>query len=123
MSSRANALTFARHNDVVLSVQVVFVALCVAAAALEGGRGLEDVPQGTAAGLAAGGEVVEREDELVTLVADAGGPITERSGLRHHLRIALTLALVGIEDLGEGSIHGLSICFRRGGGRVQSLTI
>lgn len=99
----------ARHNDVVLSVQVIFVALCVAAAALEGGRGLEDVPQGTAAGLAAGGEVIEREDEFVTLVADVGGPITERSRLHHHLLITLTLALVGIQDL-EDPWYFFGIC-------------
>jgi len=38
---------------------VVFVALGVAAAALESWRGLEDAPQGPRAGLTAGGEVVE----------------------------------------------------------------
>lgn len=44
---------FAGHNNLLLSVQVVFVALCVATAALEGRRGLEDVPQRPSAGFTA----------------------------------------------------------------------
>lgn len=43
----------AGHNNLLLSVQVVFVALCVAAAALEGRWGFEDVPQRPSAGLTA----------------------------------------------------------------------
>lgn len=75
------------------------MALGVAAAALEGRRRLEDVPERTSAGLAAGGEVVEREDELVALVADVGGTVAVRRGLHHHLLVALALALVGVQDL------------------------
>lgn len=77
------------------------MALSVAAAALKGRRGLENVPQGPSAGLAAGGEVVESEDELVTLVADVGGSIAVRGGLHDHLLVTFTLTLVGVQDLGK----------------------
>lgn len=60
----------AGHNDFFLSVKVVFVELDVAAATFEGRRRLENLPQGSCAGLAAGGEVVECDDELVAFVAD-----------------------------------------------------
>lgn len=76
------------------------MALGVAAAALERRRRLEDVPQGPRAGLAAGREVVEREDELVALVADVGGALAVRRGLRRRLLLTLALALVGVQDLG-----------------------
>lgn len=79
---------------------MVLVALGVAAAALERRRRLEDVPQGPRAGLAAGREVVEREDELVALVADVGGTLAVRRGLRCRLLVTLALALVGVQDLG-----------------------
>lgn len=77
------------------------MALGVAAAALEGRRGLENVPQGPSAGLAAGGEVVESEDELVALVADVGGSVAVRGGLHYHLLVTFTLTLVGVQDLGK----------------------
>lgn len=51
MKYRQSILTLAGHNNFLLSVQVVFVALGVAAAALEGWRGLKDVPQGPSADL------------------------------------------------------------------------
>lgn len=76
------------------------MALGVAAAALERRRRLEDVPQGPRAGLAAGREVVEGEDELVALVADVGGALAVRRGLRRRLLLTLALALVGVQDLG-----------------------
>lgn len=75
------------------------MALGVAAAALEGGRRLEDVPQRPGAGLAAGREVVEREDELVALVADVGGAVAERRGLHYDLLLPLALTFVGVQDL------------------------
>lgn len=51
------------------------MALGVAAMALEGRRGLENIPQGSSAGITAGGEVVERKDELVALVVDVSRTI------------------------------------------------
>lgn len=75
------------------------MALGVAAAALEGRRGLEDVPQGAGADLAAGREVVEGEDELVALVADVRESFAERRGLHYDLLIAFNLAFVSIQDL------------------------
>lgn len=96
---RVSVLTLAGHDDFLLPVQVVLVALGVAAAALEGGRGLEDVPQGAGADLAAGREVVEGGDELVALVADVRGPVAERRGLHHDLLIAFDLAFVRVQDL------------------------
>lgn len=89
-------LTLAGNNDFLLLVQVVLVALGVAAAALEGRRGLEDVPQGAGADLTAGREVVEGEDELVALVANVGGSFSERRGLHHDLLVALNLAFVSV---------------------------
>lgn len=76
------------------------MALGVAAAALKGWRGLENVPQGPRAGLTAGGEVVESEDELVALVADVGGTLAVRRGLDYDFVIALALPFVGVQDLG-----------------------
>lgn len=75
------------------------MALGVAAAALKGRRGLEDVPQGAGADLAAGREVVEGEDELVALVADVRGSFAERRGLHYDLLVAFNLAFVSIQDL------------------------
>lgn len=77
------------------------MALGVAAATLEGRRGLENVPQRPSAGLTAGGEVVESEDELVALVADVGGTITIQRGLYYNLLVAFNLAFIGIQDLGK----------------------
>lgn len=79
---------------------MVFVAFDVAAAALEGGRRLEHVPQRFGAGLAVGGEVVERRDELVTFVADVAGLLSD--GQRLHFLLFLTLALVRVQDLRRG---------------------
>lgn len=79
---------------------MVFVALDVAAAALEGGRRLEHVPQRFGAGLAVSGEVVERRDELVTFVADVAGFLAD--GQRLHFLLLLTLAFVSVQDLRRG---------------------
>lgn len=78
---------------------MVFVALGVAAAALEGRRRLEDVPQRPSAGLTAGREVVEGEDELVAFVADVGGAVAERRWLHYDLLVPLALTFIGIKDL------------------------
>lgn len=75
------------------------MALGVAAAALEGRRGLEDVPQGAGADLAAGREVVEGEDELVALVANIRGSFTKRRLLHYDLLVAFDLAFVSVQDL------------------------
>lgn len=78
---------------------MVLVALDVAAPALESWRRLEHVPQGLGAGLAVGGEVVKRGDELVTLVADVG---LLAYGQRLQLLLPLALSFIGIQDLREG---------------------
>lgn len=78
------------------------MALGVTAAALEGRRGLEDVPQWPSAGLAAGREVIEGEDELMALVADVGGAIAKRRGLHYDLLFPFALTFVGVQDLGRG---------------------
>lgn len=59
------------------------------------------MPQGPSAGLAAGGEVVESEDELVALVADVGGTVTIRRGLHNNLRFTFYFTFVGVQDLGQ----------------------
>lgn len=89
---------FAWSDDLLLLVEVVFVALYMAAAALDGGRRLEDVPQRFGAGLAVGGEVVERGDELMAFVGEAVSlvPWSDRVPVR---RVFPDLALVGIKDL------------------------
>lgn len=79
---------------------MVFVALCVAAAALEGRRRLEDVPQRPRAGVTGGGEVVQGGDEFVALVADVVWTFI-RCRFDHHFLIAFTLAFVGVQDLIE----------------------
>lgn len=89
-------LTLAGNNNFLLLVQMVLVALGVAAAALEGRRGLEDVPQGAGADLAAGREVVEGEDELVALVANVRVSFTERRGLHRDLLVAFNLAFISV---------------------------
>lgn len=76
---------------------MVFVALDVATAALEGWRWLEHVPQWFGAGLAVGGEMVERRDELVSFVADVAGFLSH--GQRLHFLLFLTLTLVSVQDL------------------------
>lgn len=73
------------------------MALDMAASTLQGGRGLEDVPQRLGAGLAAGGEVVQRGDELVALVGQTVGLVPLRRRL--HLRLLPALSLVGVQDL------------------------
>lgn len=91
--------TFARGDDVLLLVQVVFVALDMAAATLQRWRRLEDVPQRLGAGLTVGGKVVERGDELVAFVWEAVGFVA----LWHRLHVGLlpAFSLVGIENLYE----------------------
>lgn len=89
---------------------MVFVALCVAAAALKGRRGLEDMPQRPSASLAARGEVIESEDELMALMVNVGGAITIWRLLHYNLLFTLTLAFIGIQDLGkEGNAVQLNI--------------
>lgn len=93
-------ITFARGDDVLLLVQVVLVALDVAAATLQRRRRLEDVPQWLGTGLAVGGKVVERGDELVPFVGETVGFVA----LRHRLHVGLlpAFSLVGIQNLYEG---------------------
>ena len=94
-------LTLARHNNFLLLVQVIFVALGVAATALEGRRGFKNVPQGPGADLTAGREVVESGDELMALVRDEGGAIHKRPRIHCQLLITFNLAFIGIQDLGK----------------------
>lgn len=77
------------------------MALGVAAAALQSRWRFEHVPQRPRAGLTAGREVVEGEDELVALVADVGGALSGRQWLCRRLLVTLALALVGVQDLRE----------------------
>lgn len=97
VKTRGPGFTFARSNDVLLFVKVVFVALHMAAPTLQGRRRLEDVPQRLGTRLAAGGEVVEGGDELVALVGQTVGLIPLRSRL--HFRLLPALPLVGIKNL------------------------
>lgn len=85
------------------------MALSVAAATLKGGWGLENVPQGPSARLAAGGEVVQSQDELVALVADVGGTIAIRCGLHHNLLFTFNLSFIGVQDLGKKKENGILI--------------
>lgn len=57
------------------------------------------MPQGASAGFTARGEVVEGEDELVALVTDVRGSVSERRLLHYNLLVTLTLAFVGVQDL------------------------
>lgn len=97
--SRHVIVYFAGYNNLLLSVQVVFVALGVAATALEGRWGLENMPQGPSASLTAGGKVVESEDELMSLMADVGGTISIRCWFNNNLLVTFTLGFIGIQDL------------------------
>lgn len=92
--------TFARSDDLLLLVHVVFVALDVAAPALQSGGGFEHVPQRLGARLTVGGEVVEGGDELVALVADVAGLL---SAGQRVLGLLFALALVGIKNLERGT--------------------
>lgn len=92
-----NVFTFARSNNVLLFVEVVLVALDVAAATLQGRRRLEDVPQRLGTGLAVGGEVIQRGDELVAFVWETVGFVALRDRL--HVRLLPALSLVGIQNL------------------------
>lgn len=91
--------TFAGSDDLLLLVHVVLVALDVAAAALQGRRRLEHVPQRLGAGLAVGGEVVERGDELMALVADVAGLLSDGQRVHGELGLLFALAFVGIKNL------------------------
>lgn len=84
------------------------MALHVAAAALQGGRWLEDVPEGLGAGLAVGGEVVERGDKFVALVGQTVGLVALGGCL--HLHLLSTFTLVGIQDLSGGGTRQIQIC-------------
>lgn len=92
-------LTFARCDDLLLLVHVVFVALDVAAPALQGRRWLEHVPQWLGARLTVGGEVVERGDELVALMADVAGLLSDGQRLHGKLRLLFALSLIGVKNL------------------------
>lgn len=95
-------LTFARDDKVLLLVQMVLVALDMAAAALQGWRGLEHVPQGLGASLTIRREMVEGGDELMAFVGQAVGLITLRNTL--HVRFLPTLTLISIEYLKNKNI-------------------
>lgn len=75
------------------------MALGATAAALKGWRGLENMPQGPSAGLAAGWEVVQSDYELMALVADVGGTFAKCRWLNCDLLIPFDLAFIGIQDL------------------------
>ena len=91
--------TSAGCDDLLFLVHVVLVALDVAASALQGGRWLEHVPQRLGAGLAVGGEMVECGNELVALVADVAGLLSNGKRLNWKLWLLLAFSLVGIQDL------------------------
>lgn len=94
-----DSFTFAGGDDVLLLVQVVLVALDVAAATLQRWRRLEDVPQRFGTGLAVGRKVVERGDELVTFVWETVGFVALRHRL--HVRLLPAFSLVGVQNLYE----------------------
>lgn len=100
----AGCLTSTGRDDLLLLVHMVLVALDVAAPALQGGRRLEHVPQRLGARLAVGGEVVERRDELVALVADAAGFLPDGQRLHGELRLLLALPLIGVKNLEKGGL-------------------
>lgn len=79
------------------------MALNVAAATLQRRRRLEDVPQRFGAGLAVGGKVIQRGDELVAFVRKTVGFVALRDRLHVHLLPALSL--VGIQDLKRNAKH------------------
>lgn len=76
------------------------MALLVAAAALEGRRRLEDVPERLGAAVAVGREVIQRGDELVAFVWETVGFVSLRDGL-NDVRVFPALSLVGVQDLNE----------------------
>lgn len=78
---------------------MVLVALDVAAPALQSRRRLEHVPQRLGARLAVGGEMVERGDELMALVADVAGFLPDGQGLHRKLGLLFALAFIGIKNL------------------------
>lgn len=110
----------ARHNHFLFSVQMVLMALDMAASALERGRRFEDVPQRTGTGLAARREVVQSGDELVALVVDVRQTLAVRHRLHRRLLITFALTFVGVQDLeypwdfsGVGTVH-ISLSDRSG---------
>lgn len=78
---------------------MVLVAFDVAAPALQSRRRLEHVPQWLGARLTVGGEVVERGDELVALMADVAGLLSNGQRLHGKLRLLFALAFIGIKNL------------------------
>lgn len=60
------------------------------------------MPQRPSASLTARGEVIESEDELMAFMVDVGGAIAIWRGLHYNLLFTLTLAFIGIQDLGKG---------------------
>lgn len=100
--------TFAGSDDLLLLVHVVLVALDVAASALQSRRRLEHVPQRLGARLAVGREVIERGNELVTLVADVAGLLSD--GLHRKLRFLFTFTFIRIKDL-SGDIFSFKLVF------------
>lgn len=89
--------TFARSNNILLFVEVVLVALDMAAATLQGWRRPEDVPQRLGAGLTVGREMIQRGDELVAFVWETVGLVALRDRL--HVSLFPALPLIGIENL------------------------
>lgn len=116
-------ITFARSNDVFLLVHVIFVAFDVAAPALQGGWRLEDVPQRLGARLAVGGEVVKCWDELVALVADVTGLLSNRQRLHWKLRLFFALAFIGIENLEQEIVSVLFLLTEKRQQRPQETLV
>ena len=90
-------VTFARGDNVLLFVKVVLVALDMAAATLQGGWRLKNVPQWLGAGVAVGREMIQCGDEFMALVGKAVGLVPLRNCLHVHLLPALSL--IGIKNL------------------------
>lgn len=81
---------------------MVFVALNVATPAFQSRRRLEHIPQRLGARLAVGGEVVERGDELVALVADVAGLLSNGQWLHRKLWLLFAFPFIGIKNLERG---------------------
>ena len=98
MHRYCDLLTSAGRKHFLFAIQVVFVAFHVAATALQGRWGLEDVPEWQGAHLTARGEMIECRHKLVTFVGAACWPLGRRK-LHGNLLLLLTLTLVVVEDL------------------------
>lgn len=98
MQKYCDLLTFAGRKHFLLEIQVVFVAFDTAAAALQGWRGLEDVPKRPGAHFTARGEMIECRHKFMTFVGDTRWPVGHWK-LHGKLLVFLTLALVIVQDL------------------------